>query len=103
MQHGLDRLRDGFPLSLRLIREIHEVLLDQTRGSDKSPGEFRVSQNWVGRTRPGNALFVPPPPEEVMNCMDDLEKFLHGDPVRMPLLVKAGLVHVQFENYSSFP
>ncbi|MFA6001529.1 MAG: Fic family protein [Thermoleophilia bacterium] len=102
MQHGLDRLREGFPLSLRLIREIHEVLLDQTRGSDKSPGEFRVSQNWVGGTRPGNALFVPPPPEEVMNCMGALEKFLHGDPVRMPLLVKAGLVHVQFETIHPF-
>lgn len=102
MQHGLDRLRDGFPLSLRLIREIHELLLDQTRGSDKSPGEFRKSQNWVGGTRPGNALFVPPPPEEVMNCMGALEKFLHGDPARTPLLVKAGLVHVQFETIHPF-
>ncbi len=78
LQHGLDRLRGGFPLSLRLIREIHEVLLSDRRGSTKEPGEFRRSQNWIGGTRPGNATFVPPPPERVMECMAALETFLHG-------------------------
>ena len=66
LSHGLKRIRDGFPLSLRLIREIHEILLSHGRGSNKEPGEFRRSQNWIGGTRPGNAAFVPPPPELVM-------------------------------------
>jgi hypothetical protein len=65
LTHGLDRLRSGFPLSLRLIREIHEILLSKGRGSGKQPGEFRQSQNWIGGSRPGNAAFVPPPPELV--------------------------------------
>src|SRR5215470_9664446 len=77
MNHGLSRLREGFPLSLRLIREVHKTLLARGRGSDKHPGEFRTSQNWIGGTRPGNAAFVPPPPEKVMECMGALEKFLH--------------------------
>ena len=64
MTHGLHRLRDGFPVSLRLIREIHEILLAKGRGSSKQPGEFRRTQNWIGGTRPGNAAFVPPPAEE---------------------------------------
>lgn len=62
MQHGLDRLKENFPLSLRLIREIHAILLGEGRGKEKAPGEFRRSQNWIGGTRPGNAAFVPPPP-----------------------------------------
>ncbi len=79
LTHGLKRLREGFPLSLRLIREIHEVLLSKGRGSDKTPGEFRATQNWIGGTRPGNAAFVPPPPDRVMECMGQLELFLHED------------------------
>jgi Fic family protein len=102
VNHGLKRLREGFPLSLRLIREIHEVLLSTGRGSDKTPGEFRRSQNWVGGSRPGNVLFVPPPPERVMECMSALEKFLHDDPVRMPALIKVALTHVQFESIHPF-
>lgn len=102
MTHGLDRLRDDFPLSLRLIREIHQVLLSKGRGSDKEPGEFRRSQNWVGGTRPGNALYVPPPPNFVIECMGDLEDFLHSNRPEMPLLVKAGLVHLQFESIHPF-
>lgn len=66
MQHGLERLREGFPLSLRLVREIHGILLRDGRGGDRTPGEFRRSQNWIGGTRPGNAAFVPPPPERLM-------------------------------------
>ena len=102
IDHGLNRLRDGFPLSLRLLREIHEILLRKGRGSKKRPGEFRSSQNWIGGTRPGNATYVPPPPERVMECMGALEKFLHDDPVRMPTLLKAGLAHVQFETIHPF-
>ena len=103
LNHGLKRLRqDDFPLSLRLIREMHEVLLSKGRGSDKSPGEFRRSQNWIGGTRPGNARFVPPPPERVVECMGALEKFLHDQPQRTPALMKAALVHVQFETIHPF-
>ena len=102
MNHGLRRLQEGFPLSLRLIREIHEILLAHGRGSDKHPGEFRTSQNWIGGTRPGNAAFVPPPPEDVTECMGALETFLHQEFSDMPLLVKAALAHVQFETIHPF-
>ena len=100
MNHGLQRLKEGFPLSLRLIREIHQELLSKGRGSQKTPGEFRQSQNWIGGTRPGNALFVPPPPEEAEKCMNDLELFLHDD--NTSLLVKAAFAHVQFETIHPF-
>ncbi|EPX87671.1 hypothetical protein ruthe_00244 [Rubellimicrobium thermophilum DSM 16684] len=102
MNYGLDRIRGGFPLSLRLIREIHAILLEKGRGSTKQPGEFRRSQNWIGGTRPGNALFVPPPPEHVLDLMSDLEAFIHADTPDMPTLIKAGLVHVQFETIHPF-
>lgn len=102
LNHGLERLRGGFPLSLRLIREIHGVLLSKGRGSTQTPGEFRTSQNWIGGTRPSNARFVPPPPEEVITCMGHLEKFLHDQPTRTPLLLKAALTHVQFETIHPF-
>lgn len=103
MYHGLSRMRnDCFPLSLRLIREMHAILLRDGRGAAKEPGEFRRSQNWIGGSRPGNARFVPPPPEEVMPCMGALEKFLHNDPEPTPLLIKAALAHVQFETVHPF-
>jgi len=102
LNHGLERLRWGFPLSLRLIREIHGVLLSKGRGSDKQPGEFRQSQNWIGGTRPGTAIFVPPPPDLVLDCMNALELFLHEERADLPLLIKAGLVHVQFETIHPF-
>jgi Fic family protein len=99
----LRRLRvDNFPLSLRLIREIHEILLSSGRGSEKNPGEFRTSQNWIGVTRPGNAKFVPPPPGEVITCMGELEKFFHEKHLHMQVLVKTALVHVQFETIHPF-
>jgi Fic family protein len=101
MRHGLKRLEDGFPLSLRLVREMHEKLLSSGRGSSKQPGEFRRTQNWIGGTRPGNALFVPPPPERVMDCMGDLEKFLH-DRTTFSALIRAALAHVQFETIHPF-
>jgi Fic family protein len=97
LNHGLRRMRGGFPLSLRLIREIHEVLLSKGRGSHAQPGQFRKSQNWIGGTRPGNAAYIPPPPEYVMDCMGQLETFIHQDAPSLPLLVRAGLVHAQFE------
>jgi len=102
VNHGIKRLREGFPLSLRLLREVHEVLLQTGRGSTKQPGEFRRSQNWIGGTRPGNARFVPPPPENLMECLGDLEKFLHDVPVKTPTLIKAALSHVQFETIHPF-
>jgi Fic family protein len=101
LTHGVERLRGGFPLSLRLIREIHEVLLAKGRGSDKQPGEFRTSQNWIGGSRPGTA-FVPPPPEVLLDCMNALELFLHNQDTGLPLLVRAGLIHVQFETIHPF-
>lgn len=102
MQHGLRRLRGGFPLSLRLIREIHAILLRGRRGANRSPGEFRRTQNWIGGSRPGNASFVPPPPERLMECLDGFERFLHDERHRLPILVEAGLVHVQFESIHPF-
>ena len=102
LSHGLRRIREGFPLSLRLIREIHEILLSRDRGSNKEPGEFRRSQNWIGGIRPGNAAFVPPSPELVVECMGQLEMFLHTDAKDLPLLVRAALAHVQFETIHPF-
>lgn len=99
---GIRRLSEGFPLSLRLIREIHAVLLREGRGAAKSPGEFRRSQNWIGGTRPGNARHVPPPPDLVLECMGQLEDFLHGKPVAVPALIRAALAHVQFETIHPF-
>jgi Fic family protein len=100
MEHGLKRIREGFPLSLRLIREVHGVLLAKGRGCEKQPGEFRTSQNWVGGSRPGNARFVPPPPDQIIGCMGALENFLHDTAV--PPLVRAGLAHAQFETIHPF-
>jgi len=102
LHHGLRLMREGLPLSLRLFREIHRVLLTNGRGSSQTPGEFRRSQNWIGGTRPGNAAFVPPPAEEVLECMSKLELFLHDQPEPTPVLLKAALAHVQFETIHPF-
>ena len=101
MMYGLERLND-LPLSLRLIREMHARLLQSGRGGTKSPGEFRRSQNWIGGTRPGNALFVPPPVNELASCLGALEQFMHEHHSRLPALIKAGLLHVQFETIHPF-
>ena len=101
MNYGLERLKAS-PLSLRLLKEIHGVLLAKGRGSSKEPGEFRRSQNWIGGSRPGNAFFVPPPPDQVLECLGALEKYLHNDPVKTPALIKAALAHVQFETIHPF-
>jgi Fic family protein len=97
MNHGIKRLKDGFPMSLRLLREIHAVLLSGVRGSNKQPGEFRRSQNWLGGTRPGNAAYVPPPPERLMESLGPLELFLNEEEPELPVLIRTALVHVQFE------
>ncbi len=102
LNHGLRLLEEGLPISLRLLREIHGVLLSKGRGSNQRPGEFRRSQNWIGGTRPGNAAFVPPPPEFVLDCMSKLELFLHDQPEATPELLKAALAHVQFETIHPF-
>ncbi len=102
MEHGIARLRGGFPLSNRLIREIHEVLMSRGVGDNKTPGEFRRSQVWLGGTRPGNAEFVPPPHTHVAECMGELELFLHASDDGIPPLVRAALAHVQFETIHPF-
>lgn len=102
MRSGLKRMEEGFPLSLRLLREIHRELLRGNRGANKTPGEFRKSQNWIGGTRPGTAAFVPPPPERLMDCLDKFERFLHDDQNQLPLLVSIGMIHVQFETIHPF-
>ncbi|MBF0205290.1 MAG: Fic family protein [Oligoflexia bacterium] len=102
LKHGMKRLDRGFPISLRLIKEIHEVLLSKGRGQEKSPGEFRRNQNWIGGTRPGNAAFVPPPPDKVIDLMGELEHFLHDKPHPTPILLKVALAHVQFETIHPF-
>lgn len=102
MELGLARLKEGTPLSLRLLREIHSCLLSHGRGSSKEPGEFRRTQNWIGGARPGNATFVPPPPDALCETMGALEKFLHDEPVKTRPLVKAALAHVQFETIHPF-
>ena len=102
LDYGLRLLEEGLPLSLRLLREIHGVLLSKGRGSDRAPGEFRRSQNWIGGSRPGNAVFVPPPPQAVLECMSSLELFLHDRPEPTPVLLKAALAHVQFETIHPF-
>lgn len=102
LEHGLERLRGGFPLSSRLIREIHAALLSRGRGSGKQPGDFRTSQNWIGGTRPGNAAFVPPPHTAVPDAMSDLERFLHAEDDGLPLLARAGIAHLQFETIHPF-
>lgn len=102
LEHGMERLRSGFPLCNRLVREMHQHLMSRGRGADKAPGEFRRTQNWIGGTRPGNARFVPPPPQEVEPCMAALEAYIHDQGDDLPVLVRAALTHVQFETIHPF-
>ena len=101
MMHGLTRM-ETLPLSLRLLREMHAMLLDSGRGAGMAPGEFRTTQNWIGGTRPGNAIYVPPPPQLLMQSLGQFEKFIHEDAPPLPPLIKAGLLHVQFESIHPF-
>jgi len=100
MNYGLERLKN-FPLSLRLIKEIHKILLTGVRGEGREPGEFRTTQNWIGGPNIQRASFVPPPPQEIMPLLDNFEKFLH-DKSPLPILIKTGLLHAQFENIHPF-
>ncbi|MGQ0428733.1 MAG: Fic family protein [Gammaproteobacteria bacterium] len=102
LERGLELVRGGLPLSSRLLREVHVVLLDHPRGRGQTPGELRRSQVWVGGTRPGNAVFVPPPADAVADCLAALEHFLNDDPEPTPPLIKAALAHVQFETIHPF-
>ena len=101
LNYGISKINDGFPLALRLIREIHARLLTNTRGNTKRPGEFRTSQNWIGGTRPGNARFVPCPPDKLPDILGELEKFINTEDA-VPSLIKAALIHVQFETIHPF-
>ncbi len=103
MNHGLERLAE-LPLSLRLLREIHAELMKGVRGGEKSPGEFRTSQNWIGGrdTTLRNAAFIPPPPHELMASLGQLETFLHDARDSVPLLIRCGLAHAQFETIHPF-
>ena len=98
------QLRDpkGLPISVRLLCDAHRRLLDGARGAGKQPGELRRSQNWIGGTRPGNALFVPPPPERVAELLADMERFIHDTATDLPPLVKVALIHAQFETIHPF-
>jgi Fic family protein len=100
--HGLERLRE-LPLSLRLIRELHERLLRGVRGQERTPGEFRTSQNWIGRQGGGieDATFVPPPPDSMVEALNDWERYLHEKP-QQPALVRCALIHYQFETIHPF-
>ena len=102
LQYSLRRLRDDFPQANRLLRETHRVLLAGGRGHSKTPGEFRRSQNWVGGSRPGNAAFVPPPHTAVLDRMTAFERFLHAEDDGLFVLLRAALVHVQFEAIHPF-
>ena len=103
MNHGLRRM-DKLPLSLRLLKEIHGELMQNVRGGEKTPGEFRTSQNWIGSAGSSlaNASFVPPPPHELMNALGALETFLHDGKTTVPLLIRCGLAHAQFETIHPF-
>ena len=98
------QLRDpkGLPISVRLLCDAHRLLLDGARGAGKQPGELRRSQNWIGGTRPGNALFVPPPPERVAELLADMERFIHDTATDLPPMVKVALIHAQFETIHPF-
>ncbi|MCY3572109.1 MAG: Fic family protein [Chloroflexi bacterium] len=103
LNHGLERMRaDQFPLSNRLIRELHRLLLNSGRGAEKQPGQFRRSQNWIGGRRPSAAVYVPPPHQEVEDCMASLEQFIHTREDGLPAIVRAGLAHAQFETIHPF-
>jgi len=101
INYGLEREKE-LPLSLRLIREIHSILLNSTRGQTKNPGEFRVSQNWIGGTRPSNARFVPVSPDKLLETLDSFEKYMNDEADKTPVLVKIALLHHQFETIHPF-
>lgn len=101
VNYGIDRIKE-LPVCTRLIKEMHNILMQGVRGEYKNPGEYRTSQNWIGGSRPSNAVYVPPIPNEVGNCLSDLEKFINNDEVNTPDLIKIAMIHYQFESIHPF-
>ncbi len=104
LQHGIERLEGGFPLALRLIKEMHAILMEDVRGQERTPGEFRKSQNWISSpdNRPETARFVPPPVDVLGDALSSWEKYLHDQDPRLPLLIRCALLHYQFETIHPF-
>jgi Fic family protein len=96
------RTPKGLPISVRLLCDAHRLLLNGVRGAGKQPGELRRSQNWIGGTRPGNGVFVPPPPENVPQLLAEMERFIHDGAANLPPMVKVALIHAQFETIHPF-
>ena len=99
---GVDKIREGFPVCTRLLRDIHAVLMQGVRGNKKTPGEFRVSQNWIGGSMPSTAVYVPPPHTEIAECLSDFEKFVNNEEIDTPDLIKIAILHYQFESIHPF-
>jgi Fic family protein len=102
LELGLKKLRAGLPVCMRLLCEMHKVLMAHPHGRGKAPGEIRRSQVWIGGTRPGNAVFVPPPVDALPDALRHFERFLNDEPEPVPPLIKAALAHVQFETIHPF-
>lgn len=100
--YGVERIKDGFPVCTRLIRELHKILMQGVRGEHKTPGEFRTSQNWIGGSMPSTAVYVPPPHTEVAECLTDFEKFINNEEIDTPDLIKIAILHYQFESIHPF-
>ena len=100
--YGVERIKDGFPVCTRLIRELHKILMQGVRGEHKTPGEFRISQNWIGGSMPSNAVYVPPPHTEIAECLTDFEKFINNEEIDTPDLIKIAILHYQFESIHPF-
>ncbi len=100
--YGVQRIKDGFPVCTRLIRELHKILMQGVRGEYKTPGEFRTSQNWIGGSMPSNAVYVPPPHTEIAECLTDFEKFINNEEIDTPDLIKIAILHYQFESIHPF-
>ena len=100
--YGVKRINDGFPVCTRLIRELHKILMQGVRGEHKTPGEFRMSQNWIGGSMPSNAVYVPPPHTEILDCLTDFEKFINNEKIDTPDLIKIAILHYQFESIHPF-
>ncbi len=100
--YGVERIREGFPVCTRLIRELHKILMQGVRGEHKTPGEFRTSQNWIGGSMPSTAVYVPPPHTEIAECLTDFEKFVNNEDVDTPDLIKIAILHYQFESIHPF-
>ena len=100
--YGIERIKEGFPVCTRLMRELHKILMQGVRGERKTPGEFRTSQNWIGGSMPSNAVYVPPPHTEIAECLTDFEKFINNEEIDTPNLIKIAILHYQFESIHPF-